>query len=144
MRHKLYDDKHQTVVMMDDLTNRTRCYKQAYKNKTLLVGPTNDKGVDYTHFNHMLSVVKFKTCNTMMDATRELWRNFYPYLKNLLEAYIETRSMLHQEWEEQDKMLVKYAAVMTENKLMSEFIKQEDLTPEYDRFKTKFNKVIGE
>lgn len=142
MKEKLFKKRHEDIVHQVESLNTVRMrYPDAMKNKTLLTGVVSKDGVDWTHHDFLLATVVWKKCNTLMDVVHEMWYNLWPYLDNLIRAYVETKNMLVQQWNEEDALLKKYAEAETDRKLRAEFLKQQGMEDDYQNFKQKFPSV---
>lgn len=114
-------------------------YAECMRTKAIYVGRSVYDDIDWSHQEMLLSTVKWKECKTLLEVIHEFWRNHWPYLRNLIKAYEETRGVLHAEWEEQDKILKKYAEAETDRKLRKEYLSQQGLEDEYQYWKSQFN-----
>ncbi len=143
-------------VIREESVNKIRDrYPEVMEKQAILLGQPETQGrymhVDFAHFNMLLSTVKFKECSTMMDACRELWYHFWPYLSRLLVTAHELEShrndlqrTLQDEYKEHDLILKNFADVETERKIMVKFLEKHGLAGSYREFKMEFQKEIAD
>ena len=115
-------------------------YQNVYDNKTLLKGKEDEEGIDWSHFDFMLSIPHaFDHCNTYVDVLRAFWKNFYPHLSTFMNEYDFICQRFDELCLEADEVVRNHGEGILEAKILEAFFDKEhpELHEEYKRFKTK-------
>lgn len=106
--------------------SRMARYKLAIEKKALLFDKEDKHGVDYTHMDFILSTgCGFHKGMSNLVAVQLFWKAFYPYLKNVVEAYERFYDQFRGMVDDQEEVLSKHAELDFKYKWTREFLKQE-------------------
>lgn len=115
--------------------SKLKRYKYAMEKKALLFDKEDKHGVDFTHMDFVLSTgCNFERGMSNLVAIQLFWKGFYPYLKNIVEAYEKFYDRFRDMIDDQEEVLSKHAELDFKFKWAGEFMKDKGLHKEYDVF----------
>lgn len=114
--------------------SKMKRYKFAMEKKAILLDRENEDGIDFTHMDFVLSVAKFPSGFTNYEAIKFFWKQFYPYLKNLMESYEDFYDRFRVMIDDQEEVLRNHAELDYKYKWTVEYLKSIGHKDKYNAF----------
>jgi hypothetical protein len=110
-------------------------YQKAIEKKAILMDQEDDEGIDYTHFDFVLSTgCGFYSGMSNLQALKLFWKAQYPYFKNIIVQYEEFYDRFRVMIDDQEEVLRNHAELDFKYKWTREFIKSSGMSKKYNAF----------
>lgn len=125
-------------------------YQRIHKNKTMLRGEEDDKGVDWAMFDYVLAIPHiFDGRTAPLQALKAFWEQFYTHQKIFLNEYQTICDRFDEALVEQDGIIRNHVGVTYEAKIMEAYFENDqEANTKYKDFKAdlerKWVKSSGE
>jgi len=112
--------------------NKIRRYTEAMEKKILLLGNKEDRvnyygwETDFTHFDFMLSYLKFDKGQNHLEILKSFWAAFWPYAENIAEHLEKITESFYDLARDQDEVLKNYADQKLDLMIYQDFLKSCD------------------
>lgn len=115
--------------------SKMKRYQMALEKKAILFDKEDEHGVDYTHFDFILSTgCGFHKGMTNLVAVQLFWKTFYPYLKSITENYERFYEQFRNIIDDQEEVLKNHSNLDFKYKWAMEFLKGTKLDKKFEYF----------